>query len=79
MMDLGLLVAVVGGLVLAALLRLYYNHTEAGRRALAKYKLRNPMKPSTCSGHAVHSSERSGGRVGCTHRLCRFIDRSTYA
>jgi hypothetical protein len=40
MMDLLLLIAVASGLVLAALFRLYYNRTEAGRRTMAKYSSR---------------------------------------
>jgi hypothetical protein len=38
MMDFLLLIAVVGGIVFAALLSLTYNHTESGRRTMAKYK-----------------------------------------
>jgi hypothetical protein len=40
MMDLLLLIAVVAGIAFAALLSLYYKHTESGRRTLAKYNSR---------------------------------------
>lgn len=48
-MDSLLLIAVVGGIVFAALLSLHYKHTESGRRTMAKCHSREYQEWFRCA------------------------------